>query len=1081
MAISKKENVEKRLIKIGLNKDQIALFTNFVNTKEQLEAIKIYTTLEITRERLDTLNECNLLLRVDKNSFDTSIEVLNDELFHYCTCPHRIEAKACSHAGAVLIYKLLKDEKNDFNTSIKKLLISQEGDKKNLSGIKYFKELFPKKIKQDKKNIIYFNFEDFDENSTLLKIQRGLIKNDGGYSMPMKFAGKNFNWNKLNLSKESRKLLTYVITEDTLGEGHASHTFSKNRFYDVNTDLMMPLFKELYFNEQELILGAVFSKDLFHISWEAIKDKDGDYILRPYFIAGKRKNNLSNLKLIDVGLNSLWVFDLKERCFYEHKEVANLAIVKSLIRFPKELILTEEELKEFFTKYYQNILDSFEFNVSEDFKREERSIIPKAKLYLEKSGKTAKINLRFDYAGVEVDYFSTSKDLVIVDGDLIYDVGRDFEEEDRIAELLNEYSVITHEKYDEFKLDVDLIDFVTQIIPLLTKHGVKILGEETLFNFKIVKSRPTMILDIRNNVDWFDIKGDVRFGKTKVEMEKVFEAIFKNKRFVDLEDGKKAVIPKEWTKELKGYRGFIGPNDKVDDTVSLSKYHLSALESLIHLSKKSNLDDSVKKSLEKFKGFDKIKQITVPKGINANLREYQKSGFDWLNFLRDYDFNGILADDMGLGKTLQALSLLQKIKEEKKKTISLVVVPTSLIFNWKNEILKFAPDLKYYIHHGLKRKKSPEQFENSLEDLDLIITTYGTLRNDLELFTSTSFEYIILDEAHVIKNPQSVTSKSVFSLIGKNKLVISGTPIQNNLTELWSLFNFLNKGYLGTFDSFKENFVIPIEREKDEDVTITLKKMIDPFLLKRNKKIISDELPPKTEIILRSEFNDDEKVIYENWKDYYMGEITRSIKEKGFGKSRLKILEGLTKLRQLCLHPKMIDPKYTGKSSKFDLLLMEVEKVLSEGHKVLIFSSYVKMLSIVREEFELKGIKYSYLDGKSRDREEIVNEFENSEDSRPFLISIKAGGVGLNLTSAAYVFIIDPWWNPAVEMQAMDRVHRIGQKNPVFVYKMISKDSIEEKILDLQKSKKKLVEEVISIEEGERKKIDLKTIKEIFK
>ena len=463
------------------------------------------------------------------------------------------------------------------------------------------------------------------------------------------------------------------------------------------------------------------------------------------------------------------------------------------------------------------------------------------------------------------------------------------------------------------------------------------------------------------------------------------------------------------------------------------------------------------------------------------LRDYQKAGYDWLNFLRDYGFNGILADDMGLGKTLQTLSLLQRIKEkERTKEPFLVIVPTSLVFNWRNEIKKFTPSLSTYIHYGSTRNKTKKNFLSIMNEKDIILTTYGILRNDLVLFTLEEFEYIVLDEAHMIKNPQSINARTVSALRGKNKLAISGTPIQNNLMELWSIFNFLSPGYLGSYGSFKESFMIPIEVEKDKRAASNLTKLINPFLLRRNKSIIAKELPSKTEVVLKSDFLAEEEEIYNTWKDYYSSEITKSIKSKGLNKSRMKILQGIIKLRQLSLHPKMVDPKYTGSSGKFDLLMMKVEEIISEGHKVLIFSSFVKMLDIIKEHLEKKGIKYSYLYGKSRNREQIVKEFQECEGARPFLISIKAGGLGINLTSADYVFIVDPWWNPAVEMQAMDRAHRIGQKKPVFVYKMIAKGSIEEKILDLQKSKKKLVEDIITTEKSLVKTIDANTIKEIF-
>lgn len=1033
--------------------------------------------MEISRERINSSSENNCLIRYKKKSYDVSIELVNDEFLHFCTCPHRLDAKACSHAGAILLHKMLKNEKNDFNSKSKVLLEVQETHHKNKGGINYFKNLFPKIDKDVQKSIIYFNFEDFKKDKQSLKLQRGVIKKDGQYSDPMKFTGKDFDFNKLKISKNVRKLLSFIITGENFGMGYTSGGFSKERFYDDGTDSMMPLLKELYFDERELVIGANFAKEYFHISWDASKNPDGDYVLRPYFVSGKKKTHLMNLELSELGLNSLWVFDNKDRTFYQHKECNNLAAVKDIIRFPKELNLTEKELKEFFSKYYQDVLDSFEFNVSQDFRREEQVVIPKAKLYLEREGTKIKIKLRFDYSGREVDYFSETKELVIIKEDTIYDVSRDLEEEERIADLLNENGVITHDKFDEFRLEEDLVDFVVYGLPTISDFGINVLGEENLFNFKVAKGTPRLDIKVKNGIDWFNIKGEVRFGKDKIHMETVLEAIFQNKRFVDLGDGKKGAIPKDWISQLRVYKGFF---KNEDGTLKLSNYHMPVLESLISLSEKSDVDSAVKKSLDKFKNFKNIKPVTISKNITATLRNYQKAGYDWLNFLREYDFNGILADDMGLGKTLQSLCLLQKIKDKGKAKPFLVVVPTSLVFNWKNEIEKFAPKLKTYLHHGPSREKNEKNFNKVLKENDLVVTTYGILRNDLSLFATREFEYIILDEAHTIKNPLSVNARSVNILKGKNKLAISGTPIQNNLMELWSLFNFLSPGYLGSYDSFKENFVARIELEKDQKAVESLKKMIDPFLLKRSKDVIANELPEKTEQILKSEFDEDEKKIYETWKDYYSSEISKSIKEKGFNRSKMKVLEGITKLRQACLHPKMVESNYKGSSAKFDLLMENVEKVLSEGHKVLIFSSFVKMLTIIQDEFKKKGIKYAYLDGASKNREKIVNDFQESEKPIPFLISIKAGGVGINLTAADYVFVVDPWWNPAVEMQAMDRAHRIGQTKPVFVYKMIAKDSIEEKILELQESKKNLVKDVIQVEEGIVKEINEKMIKDIF-
>ena len=1070
--------IEADLIKLGLKEELIPVFNSFVNEKVQADAISIFKKLNISKERIDTKNENNTLIRVGNNSYDVSIEIINDEMFNYCTCPHRTEAKACAHAGAILLYKMLKSEKNEFNSKPKTLVKKQDTEKKNHGGINYFKELFPKIKGTEKKNIIYFNFENFNENTQSLKLQRGVFKKDGSISVPVRFTGKDFNFNRLKASKEVKKLLGLIMTEENTIRSHLGEGLTKEKFYDSTTDLMMPILKEIYFNEQDLVLGATFAKDKFHILWEATRNSNKTYTIKPFFVSGKRKLSVVNMQISELGLNSLWVFDNKERCFYEHKETKNLNVVKNIIRFPKEIQLEESELKTFFSKYYQEVLNSFEFNIADDLKREEKSVIPQPKIYLERTGNIIQINLRFDYGGREIDYFSSTRDLVLLDEDTIYDVSRDFEEEKRIVDILNQHDIRISKKYDEFKLDGDLVDFIVYTLPSITDLGISVLGEENLFNFKVSKRKAGMVMEVRSDMDWFNIKGDVRFGKEKVEMEKVLEAVFQGKRFVDLSNGEKGVIPKNWISELRSYRGLFSLGEK---GIQLSKYHMPVLESLIELSGKTDMDTGVKSAINRLKGFDKISPTPLPKNLNAKLRGYQKTGYDWLNFLRDYDFNGILADDMGLGKTIQILSLLQKIKEKKKtKKPFLVVVPTSLIFNWKNEIKKFTPTLSTYIHYGSTRDKTQKNFLSILKEKDIVITSYGTLKNDLSLFALEEFEYIILDEAHIIKNPESINARAVSALRGKSKLAISGTPIQNNLMELWSIFNFISPGYLGTYNSFKEDFSIPIEVEKDKTAADKLTKLINPFLLRRSKNIIADELPEKTEITLKTDFLEEEEVVYNIWKDHYSSEISKSIKDKGLNKSRMKILQGLTKLRQLSLHPKMVDPKYTGSSGKFDMLMMEIEKITSEGHKVLVFSSFVKMLDIIKEDLEKKGIKYSYLTGSSRNREQIVNEFQECKSARPFLISIKAGGVGINLTSADYVFIVDPWWNPAVEMQAMDRAHRIGQKKPVFVYKMIAKDSIEEKILDLQKSKKKLVEDIITTEESLSKTIDVDTIKEIF-
>jgi SNF2 family DNA or RNA helicase len=1068
MGKQKNVNAANKLLKLGFNKSQMALFFESIHEKYWNESIKLHSNLEIIRNRLDSDDKLYVLLRDGKKGYDINLEILNNKIESFCNCINK-EKTGCQHVGAGLIYKLLKEKGNDFN---KKLCKRKSVGEINLSDLNYFKNLLPKEQGIEKRYMIYFNFENFDYERQILSIERGIVKKNGVYGAPVKFHAKNFNNEKWDISKNVRKALNF-INGDNYGMRYSTGGFQKSKFYDVNTDLMMPALRDVYLSEKEIIFNATFSKNQFEIIWEIKKNKE-KYILEPFFVAGMEKKSLIDMSFLDVGNTTLWIFDNNKRKFYEYKSQENLELVRGIIRFPKKLQLSENELREFFSTYYKEVLDDFEFKLSPSLKKDTKAVVPVAKIFLEKSGMTAKVKLKFDYSGQTIDYFSSNKDIILVEDNIIYDVNRDLEYEDEIIEKLNDHHIVTHEEKDEFVLDCDLIDFVSETIPRLTELGIEIFGEDRLFNFKVVKNNPKMILSVSKNKDWFELEGNVKFGKENIDMKKVLEAVFNNKRFVELSDGKRAVIPKNWVNNLKGYSGFFN----LEKNMKLSAQHFAILDSIMGLSEKVNMDASVKKVLHTFKNFDKIKSVDVPTKIKAKLRLYQKAGFDWLNFLREFNFNGILADDMGLGKTIQTLCMVQKIANEKPKNACLVIVPTSLVFNWKAEAEKFAPGLKINVYHGAKRNK--KDFDKLLEENDLIITTYGVIRNDLKLFASKEFEYIILDEAHTIKNPFSISAKSIFALNGKNKLALSGTPIQNNLTELWSLFNFLNPGYLGDYNFFKESFVRKIEVEKDPNVSSSLKKLINPFLLRRTKKIISDELPEKTEMVLRSSFEEGEKEIYENWKEYYRHEIQGAIKEKGMGGAKLKILEGLMKLRQISLHPKLIDTEYQGSSSKFDLLMMEVEKLMSEGHKVLIFSSFVKMLTIIKDEFEKKDIKYSYLDGKTRDRESVVSRFQNGEGAESFLISIKAGGVGLNLTGADYVFIVDPWWNPAVETQAMDRAHRIGQKNKVFVYKMITENTIEEKILKLQESKKKLVDDLITEEASFAKEINLDDIKEMF-
>ena len=445
------------------------------------------------------------------------------------------------------------------------------------------------------------------------------------------------------------------------------------------------------------------------------------------------------------------------------------------------------------------------------------------------------------------------------------------------------------------------------------------------------------------------------------------------------------------------------------------------------------------------KKFDKVKSknYEIPKDLNATLRDYQVSGFEFFKTLSDYQFGGILADEMGLGKTIQTIAFLLSNKDKK----SIVITPTALIYNWKNELEKFAPTLKVGLLHAAKSERG--KILDNIDNYDVILTTYTTYKNDIDKYKNINFDYCIIDEAQNIKNPDAIITKAIKNVNAKVKFALTGTPIENNLMELWSIFDFIMPGYLYNKSKFKSIFV-----NNDKNI-IELKNLIKPFILRRTKKEVITELPDKIEQKIIIDLEKEHKRAYKG----YVNLITRKIKENN--QDNITVFSYLTKLRQLCLSPELMVKNYQGKNSKLDVLINIIND--SSDEKILVFSQFTKVLEVIGKRLNEENISYSYLDGKTsaKDRVKLVEEF-NTNNNKAFLISLKAGGTGLNLTSANIVVHFDPWWNPAVEDQASDRAHRIGQKNVVNVIKLIAKGTAEERVINLQETKKELIEDVIN-------------------
>lgn len=672
---------------------------------------------------------------------------------------------------------------------------------------------------------------------------------------------------------------------------------------------------------------------------------------------------------------------------------------------------------------------------------------------------------------------------------------RDFLWESECREILADSGFISEDRIN-FHLpdekqgtDYDLhvmIEAINRCYNDLIEAGFTIESKNLDRNYNL---KPVDI-EITNNIidDWFDLKAIIKIGKWEIPFIRFRHNIIEGIRDYVLPDNTIAILPFEWFTKYRNIFEF--GKDQDDELIRIHKQHFPLLSEIL----KSNDSDGFRQ-LEKLLDPGILPALPEPKGFNCMMRIYQIEGLNWLHWLQSSGLGGCLADDMGLGKTIQTLALLQSNKEmlpaveEKskgsdtltlfeipaKKFTSLIVVPATLIFNWENEIKKFVPDMKVLSHKGVQRAKTTSLFDY----YDIVISSYHTVRQDIDIFCAYKFHYIILDESQYIKNPGSMIYKSVSRLRSDFRLALSGTPVENSLADLWSQLNFVNPGLLGSLSFFRREFVKPIEKAGDEDKESKLKKLIMPFILRRTKEMVASDLPPVTEQTVYCEMTEEQSKIYEEEKSVVRNAIMESIEKAGPEKAAIVVLQGLMKLRQISNHPVIADEDYPGGSGKFDTVLGDIENVVAEGHKLLVFSSFVSHLKLFASAFEKKNIRFSILTGASSNREKIVSSFQNEASNKVFLISLKAGGVGLNLTAADYVFILDPWWNPASEMQALNRAHRIGQNKSVFVYRYISTGTLEEKIIKLQEKKSRLAESFIQ-SANPLKDIDLKKIMEII-
>jgi SNF2 family DNA or RNA helicase len=609
----------------------------------------------------------------------------------------------------------------------------------------------------------------------------------------------------------------------------------------------------------------------------------------------------------------------------------------------------------------------------------------------------------------------------------------------------------------------------------LKQQGVEVFGISNLKRFKYNTNPADVIANVESGQDWFELDLKLCYGNNIVRLADIKKAVLNEEKYIKLEDETIGIIPDEWFEKFK--RFFVNGNIN-ENKLEISKLKFNFIYDMFADDTPEEIAKEIAYKTNLIKQFKEIKTTKVSDNIKADLRDYQKEGLNWLNFLDEMNWGGILADDMGLGKTLQIISFLQQ-QIDKCHNTNLVVVPTSLLFNWEAELNKFAPSLKAMYYYGTNRDKDIDQFDN----YHIIFTTYGTLIKDIEILGEYHFNYVILDESQAIKNPASRRYKASCMLSANNKIAMSGTPIENNTYDLFAQMNFVNSCFLGNINTFKEYFSNEIDKEGNEKVARELSKMVKPFILRRTKEQVEKDLPEKTETIIYCEMSPNQRKIYEAYRNDYRDRLLGKVEEDGIGKTKLIVLEALNKLRLICDSPELLkDEEIKEKDSvKIDELVEDIDQKTS-NHKILVFSQYVGMLDLIKKRLDNKGIDYEYLDGSTpiKRRKISVDNFQSNRKLRVFLISLKAGGTGLNLTAADYVYIVDPWWNPATESQAIDRCHRIGQDKKVFAYKMICKNTIEEKILELQSKKKKIASDIIQSEESIMKSLTVDDIKDLF-
>ncbi len=878
---------------------------------------------------------------------------------------------------------------------------------------------------------------------------------------------------QVSISKNQKELITYtdkVDNDSTLELADWKQVFKlmaeeKFIFSSVSND----------FEIKKKDLSAINIKSS-NVGIELdIIDSDEFIELNPSLIVDTKKYKYSTLnrKKSDYHIscinNTLYVNNTIDVCEFIQNMDVNLKMHSS----HKE-VFYDKVIKPLSQKWNLNTIDSKHFSTKKVILKPQQK-----QVYLSEQGDFLIIKLVAIYDNDVRCLLISSSNVIDENNGIITEFVRkpEFENEfiDFIADLHPDFNEQVEDKFFHLSSDQLIEEYwFFDFFDKLRNENIEVFGLKDLKNFKYSPYKAKVTTSVSSGQDWFDVDVNVAFGDTVMSLNDIKKAVIKSNKYVQLKDGSVGILPEEWLNKLNKY---FRNGELKKEKLLISKLRFSMIDELFEDIDSEEIITELNEKRKRLKKVTEIKKVSVPRSIKAKLRPYQKEGLNWLHFLDEMKWGGILADDMGLGKTLQILTFLTKIKS--KKT-NLIIVPTTLLFNWQNEIEKFAPHLNAFYYYGGSREKNTKNFSK----FDIIFSTYGIIVRDIEILKSYKFNYLILDESQSIKNPGSLRYKAANLLKANNKIALTGTPIENSTFDLFAQMTFVNPGFLGTMKSFKDNYSNAIDKDGDQTIAEELQKVINPFILRRTKEQVASELPPKTEDIIYCEMASEQRRIYDAYKNEYRNKLLEKIEDDGLAKSKMYVLEGLLKLRQICDSPTLLNDDDIG--SNESVKIKELVRYISDktaNHKILIFSQFTTMLALIKKELNANNIDYEYLDGKCsiKQREKSVNNFQENEKLRVFLISLKAGGMGLNLTAADYVFIVDPWWNPAVEEQAIDRCYRIGQDKKVFAYRMICKDTIEEKIIKLQAKKKKISSDLIKVDdESIMKGLKINDIKSLF-